>query len=138
MENEEMIQIILAEDVNQTPNGSNMMQAAINPVLVFNSPVIPSALSFSVIIIMSMMDFSDEKNILVEIFNEENKLIYSSGIAKAKSPVKGKASNVRAILNLRNVLFNDEGRYSVKVSIDGEQRAERDFMVFDQRNAKSI
>jgi hypothetical protein len=138
MESEEIVQIILAEGVNQTPNGGNMIEAAINPVLVFNSPVIPSALSFSIIIIMSMMDFSDEKNILVELFDDNKKLVYSSGVAKAKSPIKAKAPNVRAILNLHNVLFNKEGKYFVRLTINGEIKSELAFMVLDQRNAKSI
>lgn len=126
------VQIVLADNIETTANqaGGTGINNVINPTLVFGLPVMPSALSFSVIVLTKGIDSKIAHNLNFKIVNSDGKEVSNiSGNILAQTPSPIGTFNFN--LNFRNVLFETDGIYKVLFSMDGEQKGEQAFEVKD-------
>lgn len=112
---EPIVQIIISEDIETRQNGVNTVNLVENPVLVLGAPIIPTALTFSVTVVVAGIDFKLLRTIELVIKDKENKTLFSSGETQIPQFNNGsEASNMQFSMNLKNVLFNYEGQYMVQ------------------------
>ena len=107
-----VVQIIISEDVQSQQNAGNPVNMVENPLLDLGAPLIPTALSFSITIIIAGADFNKRHIIELTLVDNSEKLLFSSG--ESNMPVFGnEATNMTINMNLKNVVFNYEGEYCV-------------------------
>lgn len=124
------VKIIISQGVQNQQNGLQQQQMILNPMTIIRSPYIPSALSLAVTFVVAWLDTKQQHDIEVTITNEKNdKRIFTSG--KGKTNIVNDSDNMIINADLKNLGFEEEGKYLASINIDGTVYSE-DFYVFKQ------
>ena len=112
---EKLVKIIVSEDLGVQQEGSGQLNLIINPVYVLRAPFVPTALSIGLTIITSGFK---EGNYLIEIKIKntvQDITIFNSG--KNSVRIVPNLDNYNFTLNLKNLEFMSEGKYTVSFKI---------------------
>ena len=129
---EPKVQIVISEATESQQVGNISYNKVVNPVLVLQSPIMPTVLTFSITTLLASFDFQKVRNVEVQIVDEYGKeIIFSSGVAEIGRLPK-EIVNLNFHVDMRNVLFKQEGIYYAKVYVDGRS-FEQSFEVRKER-----
>lgn len=120
------VQIIISDDVENLQFGSVNTVKVVNPSLLLKTPVMPTALSFSISVLVMGDNLSDIDKAKIDLRNSENEEIFSTG-----ENTMAIAPNLRDLninISLRNILIKSSGEYTVVVSL-GENVYKESFLI---------
>ena len=123
----------------QGTNGAGDMVNAMGILSALTPEYIPGAFSFS--IILSILDFDTEKKSSVSIilFSPTKEVFNSGEIELPLMPqdssimIPNEYTGMNLCMDLRNVILEEEGLYTTKVLLDGEEIGKSDIYVKGRR-----
>ena len=125
--------IIMAEDIAVENISGQQKVKIINPTIDFKLPLIPSAFSFGIAIVISRSDFMAEHIAELSIMDPADPDVPVQTIHNMKMPKGVPGLNIIASISFRNVAFMHPGEYIAKATINGHV-FEESFFITDARS----
>lgn len=122
-----IVKFIVSEGIETQSNNFQQRQVVVNPVLVFETQFIPTSLSLAISMIVKGISDGGTHSFSFGITNNVvKKEIFNSGAANLE--VLKNQENFIISADLKNIGFENEGSYTVTLSIDGEEYSDEFFV----------
>lgn len=112
--------------MEMTPQGPR--NQLVNPLQVLAPIAIPGNYSFAIVCNIAGFDVEKENSVRIQFVSSSNKILNDTGDIKFQVPIEqiklDKPSVMQFNLDMRNLILHEEGLYSTKVSVNGNQIGE--------------
>lgn len=122
----ENVKIIVSDDFESVQFGNINTIKIVNPNLSLKVPVIPTALTFSITVLVIGRNLSNITSAQIEVFDNEGNQVFSTG--QNSTNVAQNITDFNLNVSLRNVLINTSGTHKVVVTL-GEDSFEDCFLI---------
>lgn len=123
--------IILSNSVDQTQNiEQQQILNIVNPFVVINPAFFPTQYSFVITILVTGVSLTGKELMGIKITSPENKVLFSTGdVPTPALPQTNQISNITLNFDLKNIILEEEGVFTVEFSFNNTPIASTKFRV---------